>query len=121
MQVLLIGMDPETEETVLLSLRLRWPDAEPLITTNVQTGLALLEQESPDMLVLQPNFEESSLSRTIKEIRGFSDVPLVVLAKKGDEKEEISSLDLGADDYVRAPYSVGGLLARLVARLREDA
>jgi len=115
MQVLLIGMDPETEETVLLSLRLRWPDAEPLITTNVQTGLALLEQESPDMLVLQPNSEESSLSRTIKEIRGFSDVPLVVLAKKGDEKEEISSLDLGADDYVRAPYSVGGLLARLVA------
>jgi len=52
MQVLLIVMDPETEETVLLSLRLRWPDAEPLITTNVQTGLALLEQESPDQRCL---------------------------------------------------------------------
>ena len=115
MQVLLIGMDPETAETVLLSLRLRWPDAHPVITTKTQTGLTLLEQEPPDMLVLQSNSEESSLSKTIKEIRGFSDVPLVVLAEKGDEKEEISALELGADDYVRAPYSVGGLLARLLA------
>ena len=68
-RALLIGMDPETEETVLLCLRLRWPDARPIITTNAQTGLALLEQESPDMLVLQSNSSNSSLSRTIKEVR----------------------------------------------------
>ena len=115
MRVLLIGMDPETEETVLLSLRLRWPDVQPLVTSEAETGLSLLEQESPDMVILQPRSSEMSLSRVIQDIRGFSDVPLVVLAEKGDEKEEIKALELGADDYVRSPFSFGGLLARLVA------
>ena len=115
MRVLLIGMDPETEETVLLSLRLRWPDVQPLVASEAETGLSLLEQESPDMVILQPRSSEMSLSRVIQEIRGFSDVSLVVLAEKGDEREEIKALELGADDYVRSPFSFGGLLARLVA------
>ena len=118
MRVLLIGMDTETVETVLLSLRLRWPDVQPLASTEAETGVRLLEQESPDMVILQASSSGASLSRVIREIRGFSDVALVVLAKMEDEKEEIKSLELGADDYVGTSYSVGGLLARLVAVYR---
>ena len=53
MRVLLIGMDTDTVETVFLSLRLRWPDVQPLASTEAETGVSLLEQESPDMVILQ--------------------------------------------------------------------
>jgi len=115
MRVLLIGTKPETVETVSLSLRLRWPDANLLVATDAQNGLGLLEQESPDMVVLESRYSGASLSRVIREIRSFSNVSLVVLAEGGDETQEIMALESGADDYVRFPYSVGGLLARLVA------
>ncbi len=115
MRVLLIGTKPETAETVSLSLRLRWPDANLLVATDAENGLGLLEQQSPDMVVLESRYSGASLSRVIKAIRSFSNVSLVVLAEGGDETQEIMALESGADDYVRSPYSVGGLLARLVA------
>jgi len=115
MRVLLIGTEPETAETVSLSLRLRWPDANLLVATDAENGLGLLEQESPDMVLVESSYSGPSLSRLIKEIRSFSNVSLVVLAEEGGETQEIMALESGADDYVRSPYRVGGLLARLVA------
>jgi len=84
MQVLLIGTKPETAETVSLSLRLRWPDANLLVATDAENGLGLLEQRSPDMIVLESSYSGASLSRLIKEIRSFSNVSLVVLAEEED-------------------------------------
>ena len=118
MKVLLIGVDPQNAEMVALTLRLRWPEARPLVATEAEKGVDLLEQESPDMVILQPNFSDMSLSEAIQEIRRFSDVPLVVLAGQGNEVEAIKVLDLGADDYIRNPYGMGELVARLMALLR---
>ena len=120
MRVLLIGIEPETAETLSLSLRLRWPDVNLLVATDAENGLSMLEQESPDMILLESGYSGASLSRVIQEIRSFSDVSLVVLAEKGDETEEIMALELGADEYVRSPFRVGGLLARLVAVYRRS-
>ena len=114
-RVMLIGMEPETAEMVSLSLRLRWPDADLMVATDAENGLSLLEQEPLDMVVLESRYSGASLSRVIMEIRSFSNVSLVVLAEDGDENAEIMALESGADDYLRSPYSVGGLLARLVA------
>jgi len=101
--------------TVSLSLRLRWPDVNLLVATDAENGLSMLEQESPDMIVLESGYPGASLSRVIQEIGSFSDVSLVVLAEEGDETEEIMALESGADEYIRSPFRVGGLLARLVA------
>ena len=120
MRVLLIGMGPETAETLSLSLRLRWPDVNLLVATDAENGLSMLEQESPDMIVLESGYPGASLSRVIREIRSFSNVSLVVLAEEGDETEEIMALESGADEYVRSPFRVGGLLARLVAVYRRS-
>ena len=115
MQVLLLSTEPETTETVSLSLRLRWPNTNLLVATDAESGLSLLEQESQDIVVLESRYSGATLSRMIKKIRSFSNVSIVVLAEEGDEKEEITALELGADEYVRSPYSIGGLLARIVA------
>ena len=57
----------------------------------------------------------------IREIRQFSQMPIVVLSARGQEKDKIAALDLGADDYVAKPFAVGELLARIRATLRRAA
>jgi two-component system, OmpR family, KDP operon response regulator KdpE len=53
-----------------------------------------------------------------RRLREFSDVPIIVLSARGSEKDKVSALDLGADDYVTKPFSMEELLARLRAVLR---
>jgi DNA-binding response OmpR family regulator len=101
-----------------LSLRLRWPDAAFLVATTATQGLELVEQEWPNILLLQPDFPDMPHSRAIRDLRGFSNIPLLVLAHRGDEMEAISSLELGADDYVRLPCDLTELTARIWALLR---
>ena len=96
MKVLLIGAEPRTAEMVTLSLRLRWPDTEAIVTTQAREGIDMIEQEFPELVILQPNFSDMSLSRVIGEVRGFSEVPLIVLGNKEDELEAIKALELGA-------------------------
>ena len=113
MKVVFIGVDPQTAEMALLSLRLRWPDATPLVATTAAAGLELVEQVLPDVVLLHPSFSDLSLSKAIKELRGFSDVPLLVLGHQGGEMEVFTALELGADDYVRLPCELTEMMARV--------
>ena len=54
----------------------------------------------------------------IAQVRRWSQMPIVVLSARGQEKDKIAALDLGADDYVAKPFAVGELLARIRAALR---
>jgi DNA-binding response OmpR family regulator len=115
-----IGANPRTAEIAAVSLRLRWPDAAFLVATTATQGLQLVEQEWPNILLLQPDFSDMTGSRAIHDLRGFSNVPLLVLAHQGDEMEAVSSLELGADDYVRLPCDLTELTARVWALLRRS-
>jgi len=53
-----------------------------------------------------------------REIRKLSDVPIIVLSVKGEEKTKIEALDIGADDYITKPFSIDELLARIRATMR---
>ena len=53
-----------------------------------------------------------------RELRTWTDVPIIVVSAVGDEDEKIAALDAGADDYVTKPFAIGELLARLRAALR---
>ena len=57
----------------------------------------------------------------IREMRGWSKVPIIVLSARDREAEKIAALDLGADDYVNKPFGIGELMARLRAALRHAA
>jgi len=97
---------------------LRWPDAVLKCAGNAKEGLELVEQEWPNIVLLHPTPQETPLSEVIQELRSFSNVPLMVLGNKGNDMEVVTSLELGADDYVRLPCDLTELTTRIWALLR---
>jgi two-component system KDP operon response regulator KdpE len=98
-----IGADPQVAEIVRLGICLRWPDVTPIIATTGTGGLELVKEESPDLVLLRPDFPDKSLSEIIRELRAFSDVPLVVLNHQINELEPVTALEAGADEYIQLP------------------
>ena len=113
MKVVFIGADPQVAEMVGLSIRLRWPGVTPLVATTTSEGLEIVEQASPDVVLLQVGLPDMSLSKALQQLRGFSNVPLLVLGQQGSEAELVTALEMGADDYVRLPFDMSEMMARV--------
>ena len=118
MKVVFIGSDPRITEVARLGVRLRWPDASIYPVEQARSGLEMVERETPDVVLLHPDFSDMTLSNAIQELRSFSNVPLLVMGRQGDEMEVVASLELGADDYVRLPCDLTELTTRIWALLR---
>ncbi len=73
---------------------------------------------APDVIVLDLGLPDKDGKDVIKEIRTWSNVPIIVLSARDRESEKIESLDLGADDYINKPFGIGELMARIRASLR---
>ena len=89
-----------------------------LIASDGVQALELARQKQPDLLILDvmlPRLDGFSVCRIL---RGESDVPIIMLTARQDEIDRIAGLELGADDYVVKPFSLGELLARVRAILR---
>jgi two-component system KDP operon response regulator KdpE len=72
----------------------------------------------PDLLVVDLGLPDGDGLDLIRDVRGWSNVPIVVLSARSDESDKIAALDAGADDYLTKPFGVGELLARVRANLR---
>ena len=72
----------------------------------------------PDLLVVDLGLPDGDGLDLIRDVRGWSNVPIVVLSARSDEADKIAALDAGADDYLTKPFGVGELLARVRANLR---
>jgi len=81
-------------------------------------GLRSLAVEKPDLVILDLGLPDHSGIELIAEIRRASQVPIVVLSARHDERAKVAALDLGADDYVAKPFGMAELMARLRAALR---
>jgi len=84
---------------------------------------ALLEARGhrPDLMLLDLGLPDRDGQSVIREVRGFSPLPIIVLSARTMEVERIAALDAGADDYVTKPFSARELLARVRAALRRAA
>lgn len=83
-----------------------------------QRGLTEAGTRKPDLLVLDLGLSDGDGLEVIRDVRGWSAVPIVVLSARADEADKIAALDAGADDYLTKPFGVGELLARVRANLR---
>ena len=84
-----------------------------------ETGYAILEQEEPDLVILDLMLPKLSGYEICQRARSNGmTVPILMLTAKGTESDRVLGLDLGADDYVTKPFSVRELLARVRALLR---
>jgi two-component system KDP operon response regulator KdpE len=79
----------------------------------VEAGLC-----KPDLLVLDLGLPDGNGIDLIRDVRGWSDVPILILSARSQERDKITALDAGADDYLTKPFSVGELRARVRALLR---
>jgi two-component system KDP operon response regulator KdpE len=90
----------------------------------VATGAdALVEvaQRQPDVVVLDLGLPDMDGLDVIRRLREWSAVPIIVLSARGQERDKVTALDAGADDYVSKPFGAGELLARLRVALRHAA
>ncbi|AYV56591.1 response regulator [Leptospira kmetyi] len=74
--------------------------------------------ESPDVILLDLQFPDGNGIEALREIRTWSETPVIVLSVLSSDAEKISLLDGGADDYITKPFSMGELLARIRVALR---
>lgn len=72
----------------------------------------------PDLLIVDLGLPDGSGLDLIREVRDWSNVPIVVLSARTEESDKIAALDAGADDYLTKPFGVGELMARVRANLR---
>jgi two-component system KDP operon response regulator KdpE len=81
-------------------------------------GLLDAGTRKPDLLIVDLGLPDADGLDLIRDVRGWSNVPIVVLSARVDESDKIAALDAGADDYLTKPFGMGELLARVRANLR---
>lgn len=85
---------------------------------SVKRGLIDTATRRPDLIIVDLGLPDGDGKRLITEVRGWSDLPILVLSARDQEREKVAALDTGADDYLTKPFGVDELLARLRALLR---
>jgi len=87
----------------------------------MKQGLIDAGTRKPDLVVLDLGLPDGNGVDFIRDFRGWSSVPIIVLSARAAEAEKIEALDAGADDYLTKPFGVGELLARVRASLRRTS
>ena len=118
MKVLIIEDDKEIVEVVSLSFQMRWPEVK-LVSTNLgEKGVDLVESENPDIVILDLGLPDTTGFDVLKQIRAFSEVPIIILTVRADEADIVRGLEWGADDYMVKPFRQLELMSRIRALTR---
>jgi two-component system KDP operon response regulator KdpE len=88
---------------------------------SVAQGLIESAEQKPDLVILDLGLPDGNGIDFIRNLRGWSAVPILVLSARSNEKDKIEALDVGADDYLTKPFGVGELRARTRALLRRPS
>ncbi|RQP26110.1 response regulator [Piscinibacter terrae] len=119
-KILVVEDEAEIRRFVCLSLE-RAGDFEVFEADTVARGLIEAGTRRPDLLIVDLGLPDGDGVDLIRDLRGWSDAPVVVLSARTAEDDKIEALDAGADDYLVKPFSAGELLARVRAHLRRQA
>jgi two-component system KDP operon response regulator KdpE len=115
-RVLVVDDEPQFLRALVTNLRGAGYDVES--ATTAAEALSAAGLRPPDAFILDLVLPDRSGTEVCRELRTWSDAPIVLVSAVGEEEEKIAALDAGADDYVTKPFAIGELLARLRAALR---
>jgi len=110
----------EVEMIKLLTDILEFEGFEVIGESSVEQALVQLEEQEPDMVILDIIKPESKSFQVLDLIRGYSDVPVIVLAANNGADSTSKVLLEGADDYIKKPFRTRVFLARVRAKLRRS-
>ncbi len=118
MRILVVDDEPDVVESVRLGFMLQWREVEVLGAGTGEAALDIVERRKPDIVLLDVGLPDQDGFAVLREIRAFSDVPVVMLTARDDAMDKVKGLELGADDYVTKPFNHLELMARVRAVLR---
>jgi two-component system, OmpR family, KDP operon response regulator KdpE len=114
----ILVVDDETQITRVLKTALQSQGYEVKTAGDGESALNLAVDWIPDLIVTDLSMPRMTGIELCRAVRERSQVPIIVLSVREEEKSKIEALDAGADDYVTKPFSVNELLARVRANLR---
>jgi two-component system KDP operon response regulator KdpE len=117
-RVLVVDDEPDVIESIRLGFTLQWREMEVLGAASGEAALDAVEREHPDVVLLDIGLPDIDGFEVVRQIRAFSDVPIVIVSARDDAMDKVKGLELGADDYVTKPFNHLELMARLRALLR---
>ncbi len=93
---------------------------ELLTALSPSEGLSILDKEQPSCLILDVMLPEMDGFELLKKIRGFSEIPIIMLTARGEVTDRIVGLEIGADDYLAKPFEPRELMARCQSLVRRS-
>jgi len=118
-RILVVDDEPQIRRALVINLRARGYEVD--VADSGERALELAARNHPDAVVLDLGLPGIDGVDVIRGLRGWSQVPIVVLSVRDQESDKVAALDAGADDYVAKPFGMDELLARLRAALRRGA
>ncbi len=113
MKVLIIEDDLGSIEIVTLIFKVSRPDILLLSSKFGEEGLDTAEKENPDLVILDLGLPDIDGFEVLRRLRLFSNVPVIVLTVRGEERDIVKALELGANDYISKPFRHLEFLARV--------
>jgi two-component system KDP operon response regulator KdpE len=115
-RALVVEDDPNIVDLIRANLAVRGFDT--VVSNDGMRALQLLETEEPDIVLLDLMLPAVDGFELCRQIRERSAVAVIVVSARGGERDKVTALNMGADDYMTKPFSVEELLARITANLR---
>lgn len=109
--ILLVEDDPSIRNLMMKTLKLN--DYKYIVAKNGEEALLESTTHNPDIILLDLGLPDMDGVDVIRQIRLWSNVPIIVISARSEDADKIEALDAGADDYLTKPFSVEELLARL--------
>jgi two-component system, OmpR family, KDP operon response regulator KdpE len=113
----------DDEPQILRAIRTILTEKQFRVTTanRGNEGLALAAANEPDLIILDLGLPDMDGVEVCKRLREWTQIPIIILSVRDSERDKVSALDMGADDYLTKPFGIEELLARVRVALRHSA
>jgi len=117
----ILVVDDETYIVELVKFNLEKEGYRVIVAFDGMHALEMVKEENPHLILLDimlPGMDGLEVCRTLKQDLNYNTIPIIMLTAKGDEFDTVLGLEMGADDYIKKPFSPREMVARVKARLR---
>jgi len=115
-RILVVDDEPQITRVLRTSLSAHGYDLR--VADSAETALEIMKDWTPDLIISDLAMPQMNGLELCRKVRAKSDMPIIVLSVRGEERTKVQALDAGADDYVTKPFGISELLARVRANLR---
>lgn len=116
----IVVIDDEPQIRKILRITLEGQDYKVVEASTAKDGIVQAGTAHPNLIILDLGLPDQDGLDLLKELRGWSNVPIIILSVRNSEEDIVTALDNGADDYLTKPFNTAELLARIRACLRKS-